>query len=176
MIDIKLIFRYYISEVVYPSVDTLIVSNADLNLISFEGFRKEIEKRENELATKIRFYINEGNIVPPEFWCASWTSKIIEDSINVLIYMNGSVGQFQEFEKYIESKNYKLVEIVYLKVNDINKLTELAKQKYPEIYDQTDAFRKEIEDFQLKRDEIVHYSKSKYKVTINDFFIKEINL
>ena len=90
--------------------------------------------------------------------------------------MNGSVGQFQEFEKYIESKNYKLVEIVYLKVNDINKLTELAKQKYPEIYDQTDVFRKEIEDFQLKRDEIVHYSKSKYKVTINDFFIKEINL
>ena len=127
---------------------------------------KENDNYKDETIYNINYNHNNGLI----------SKKIIEGQINVFTSMIGSIDQFKEFEKCIELKNYKLTEILYLKVNRIDELTELAKLKYGKIYDQSDILKKHIEDYQIMRDEIIEYSKKKYKIVIKDFFETEIKI
>jgi adenylate kinase family enzyme len=176
MTEIKLIFRFNISEIVFKSIEQTIVSDKQLNIISGERIRNEFLKGESVVAKEINYYINEGKLIPIEYWCPFWTGQIIEGQINVFTSMIGSIDQFKEFEKCIELKNYKLTEILYLKVNRIDELTELAKLKYRKIYDQSDILKKDIEDYQKMREEIIEYSKNKYEIVIKDFFETEIKI
>lgn len=176
MTEIKLIFRFNISEIVFKSIEQTIVSDKQLNIISGDRIRNEFLKGESLVAQEINNYINEGKLIPIEYWCPFWTAQIIEGQINVFTSMIGNIDQFKEFEKCIELKNYKLTEILYLKVNRIDELTQLAKLKYGKIYNQSDILKKDIEDYQKMREEIIEYTKNKYEIVIKDFFETEIKV
>jgi adenylate kinase family enzyme len=176
MTDIKVIFRFNISEIVFKSVEQIIVSDKLLNIISGDRIREGFLKGESALAKEINYFMGEGKLIPIEYWCPFWTAQIVEGQINIFTSMIGNIDQFKEFEKCIELKNYKLTEILYLKVNRIDELTELAKLKYGKIYDQSDILKKHIEDYQKMREEIIEYSKNKYEIVIKDFFETEIKI
>ena len=176
MTGIKLIFRFHISEVVYPSVENIIQSEKKLNIISGNRIRSEFLKSGTEIAEKINYYIDNGKLIPTEYWCPFWTSMISEGSVNVFTSMIGDIKQFKEFERCLNLKKYNLTEIIYLKINEKQKLTEIAKQKYSKIYDDSDILDKRIDDYQKMRQEIIDYADSKYNVIEKDFFVTELKM
>jgi adenylate kinase family enzyme len=176
MTEIKIIFRFNISEIVYPPIEEIVRSENKLNIISGDRIRYEFLKSENTIANKINNFINNGELIPTQFWCPLWTSMIYEGQINVFTSAIGDIEQFKEFEKCIETKKFTLTEIIYLKLNDISKLTEMAKQKYSKIYDNEGILKKHIEEYNIMREEIINYALPKYKVSINDFFSEQIKI
>ncbi|WP_395076697.1 nucleoside monophosphate kinase [Flavobacterium sp.] len=176
MTEIKLIFRFHISEIVFKSIEQTIVSNKKVNIISGDRIRNEFLKGESSIAKEINNYINEGKLIPTEFWCPFWKALIVEEQMNIFTSLIGNVVQFKQFEKCIELKNYKLTEIIYLKVNNIDKLTELAKHKYGKIYEESDVLKKNIKDYHTMRDAIIKYAENKYKIVNKDFFETEIKV
>ncbi len=176
MTEIKIIFRFNISEIVFPTIEQLLVSDKELNIVSGNRIRNEFLKSDSKIAEQINNFINDGKIIPKEYWCPFWTALIKEQKVNIFttFFFLGTLEQFVEFENCIELKEYKLTEIIYLKVNDLKKLTELAKKKYGKIYDQTDIIQKHIEEYQKLKEEIIDYAKTDYKITEIDFFKTEI--
>lgn len=64
MTEIKLIFRFNISEIVFKSIEQTIVSDKQLNIISGDRIRNEFLKGESLVAQEINNYINEGKLIP----------------------------------------------------------------------------------------------------------------
>ncbi|MBF4466173.1 nucleoside monophosphate kinase [Flavobacterium sp. LC2016-12] len=176
MTEIKVIFRFNISEIVFKSIEQTIISDKHLNIITGDRIREEFLKGESAIANEINNFMNEGKLIPIEYWYPFWTAQIIEGQVNVFTSMIGNIDQFKEFEKCLKLKNYNLTEIIYLKVNRIDELTELAKLKYGKIYNQSDILKKHIIDYQIMREEIIEYSKNKYEIIIKDFFESEIKI
>jgi len=174
MTEIILIFRFHISDIVFQSIEQAIISDKKINIISGDRIRNEFLKSESTIAKEINNFINEGKLIPTEYWCPFWTALIKEGQLNLFTSLIGNIEQFKLFEKCIENKKYKMKEIVYLKLNEIDKLTDLAKQKYGKIYDDSNVLKKHIEEYQKMREEIIEYSKNKYEIVIKDFFETEI--
>ncbi|GAB2777458.1 hypothetical protein GCM10027275_20680 [Rhabdobacter roseus] len=174
MTEIKIIFRFNISEIVFPPIEQLLVSDKEINIVSGNKIRNDFLKSESEIALKINSFINDGKIIPKEYWCPFWTALIKEQRINIFTAFFGELDQFIEFEKCIEIKKYNLSEVIYLKVNDLTELSELAKKKHSKIYDRTDIIKKRVQDYQKIKEEIIEYAKTKYKITEMDFFETEI--
>jgi adenylate kinase family enzyme len=176
MTEIRLIFRFSISEIVFQPIEKAIVSDKRINIISSDRIRNEFLKGESTIAKEINNFINEGKLIPTEYWCPFWTALITEGQLNIFTSLIGNIEQFKLFEKCIENKKYKLTEIVYLKLIEIDKLTDLAKQKYGKIYDDSEVLRKHIEGYQKMRDEIILYAENKYRIINKDFFETEIRI
>ncbi|MTH14144.1 nucleoside monophosphate kinase [Flavobacterium sp. LC2016-01] len=176
MTEIKIIFRYNISEVVYPPIEEIVYSEKKVNIISGDRIKNDFLKSENPIANKINNLINNGELIPTQLWSSFWTAMIHEEQINVFTAAIGNIEQFKEFEKCIESKKFTLTEIIYLKLNDISKLTEMAKQKYFKMYDNEDILKKHIEEYHTMREEVINYALPKYKVSIHDFFLEQIKI
>lgn len=176
MTEIKIIFRFNISEVVYPPIEEIIRSEKKVNIISGNRIRNEFLKSENSIANEINNYINNGELIPAELWCPFWTSMIYEGQVNIFTAAIGNIDQFKEFEKCIEAKGIKLSEIIYLKLNDISKITKMAKQKYSKMYDDEEILKRHIEEYNKMREEVINYALPKYKVSMDDFFLEEIKV
>ena len=108
MTEIKLIFRFNIPEVVYPKLEELIISEKRINIITGNKIRNEFLKSGNEIAEKINYFVDQGKLIPTEYWCPFWTSMITENKLNIFISMIGDLEQFKEFEKCLITKNYNL--------------------------------------------------------------------
>ena len=52
----------------------------------------------------------------------------------------------------------------------------MAKQKYSKMYDDEEILRNHIEKYNKMRGEIIDYALPKHKVTIDDFFSKQIEV
>ncbi len=120
--------------------------------------------------------MDEGEVIPKEYWWPFWTSLLKRDSHNVYTAMVGNVEQLKEFERHLIDEKVSINKIVRLKVNDIDKLVKLAQQKYNKIYDQTDILIQHIKEYEAKKDELEAYAKTKYEVAVDDFFIEKIEL
>ena len=174
MTEIKLIFRFNISEIVYPSVEQLIKSKKQLNIISYDKIKDELLK--NKDFEKINNFINNGELIPEKYWCPFLISMVKEGMLNIFTAGIGNISMFKEFETFSENNNYKITELKYLKVNDIPKLFDIAKDKYFKIYDDYEIFNKQILNYQNLREEFLRQVDTKYEITINDFFTEEITL
>lgn len=176
MTEIKIIFRFNISEVVYPSVEEILYSEKQLNIISADRIKNDFLKSDHAIATKINSYIDNGELIPTALWQPFWLSMIYKGQMNVFTAGIGDLNQFKEFEECLEINNYTLSEIIYLKLNDISKITQMAKQKYLKMYDDEAILRNHIEKYNKMREEIIDYALPKYKVSMDDFFSKQIEV
>jgi adenylate kinase family enzyme len=176
MTEIKIIFRYNISEVVYTPTEEIVYSEKRINIISENRIKNDFLKSDHSIANKINDFINNGELIPTELWCPFWIAMINEEQLNVFTSAIGNIEKFKEFENCMENKKFRITEIIYLKLNDISKLTQMAKQKYSKIYDDQEILKKHIEDYHNMRDEIINYASPKYKVSIDDFFSEKIIL
>ncbi|MFC0777329.1 hypothetical protein [Flavobacterium sp. HJSW_4] len=173
MTEIKIIFRFNISEVAYPSVEEILYSEKELNIISGNRIKNDFLKSENTIANKINSCIENGELIPAELWYPFCISMISEGKTNVFA---AGIGDLKEFEECLETNNFRLSEIIYLKLNDISKITQMAKVKYPKMYDDEEILKNDIERYNKMREEIINYALPKYKVVIEDFFSKQIKL
>jgi hypothetical protein len=174
MTEIKLIFRFNISEIVYPTVQQLIKCKKQLNLISYDKIKDELLN--NKDSEKINKFINNGELIPAKYWCPFLISMVKEGMLNVFTAGIGNIEMFKEFETFSENKNYKITELKYLKVNDIPKLFDVAKEKYFKIYDDYERFNKDVLNYQNSREDFLRQVDKKYKSTIIDFFTEEITI
>lgn len=71
---------------------------------------------------------------------------ISEGQMNVFTAAIGNLEQFKEFEKCIAANEFRLSEIIYLKLNDISRITQMAKKKYYKMYDDEEILRNHIEN------------------------------
>ena len=62
MTEIKIIFRFNISEIVYPPIEEIVYSEKKVNIISGDRIRNEFLKSENTIANKINNFINNGEL------------------------------------------------------------------------------------------------------------------
>lgn len=53
MTEIKIIFRFNISEVVFPPIEEFLYSDKELNIISGNRIKNEFLKSENTIASKL---------------------------------------------------------------------------------------------------------------------------
>jgi adenylate kinase family enzyme len=173
---VSFVFRFNISEVVYPSVDNFIVSSDQLNFITGERVRREFLTKDTEVSRRIQKFIDDGELIPKEYWWPFWTGLLKRDSHNIYTAFIGEVEQLKEFEKHIDDEKVSINKIVRLKVNNIDRLVKLAKEKYGKIYDRTDILTQHINEYEAKKDELITYAKTKYKVTVDDFFSEKIEL
>lgn len=176
MTEIKIVFRFNISEVVYPSVEEILFSEKELNIISGNRIKNDFLKSNNEIANKINEYIDNGELIPTELWHPFLLSMISEGKTNVFAAGIGGLKQFKEFEEYLETNNFRFSEIIYLKLNDVSKITQMAKEKYPKMHDNEQILKNDIQRYSEMREEIINYVLPKYKVSIEDFFSKQVKV
>ncbi len=173
---VSFVFRFNISEVVYPSVDELIYSRDDLNFITGDRVRREFLTSDNDVARQIQSFIDKGELIPKDYWWPFWTSLLKRDAHNVYTAFVGNVEQLREFESHLIDEQVSINKIVRLRVNDIDRLTRLAKEKYSKIYDRSDILIKHIMDYEAIKDELISYAQTKYDVTVDDFFTERIEI
>jgi adenylate kinase family enzyme len=137
--------------------------------------RREFQTADNEVSQEIKSFVDEGKLIPKEYWWPFWTSLLKSDSHNVYTAFVGDVEQLKEFEKHINEERVSIYKIVWLKVNDIDKLVKLA-MKYRKIYDRSDILTQHIKDYEATKDKLVAYAKTKYNVSVDDFFTERIEL
>jgi|GEM_PF-1582014 len=176
MTEITIIFRFNISEVIYPSVEEILYSENGLNIISEDRIRNDFLKSDHVIANKINSYIDNGELIPTALWLPFWLSMIHREQMNVFTAGIGDLNQFKEFEKFLEANNFKLSEIIYLKLNDISKITQMAKEKYSKMYDDEEILRNHIEKYNKMREKVIDYALPKYKVSMHDFFSERIKV
>lgn len=176
MTEIKIVFRFNISEVVYPPIEEFLYSDKELNIISGNRIKNEFLKSENTIANQINNCINNGELIPTEIWCPFWTCMISEGQMNVFTAAIGNLEQFKEFEKCMTANEFRLSEIIYLKLNDISRITQMAKEKYYKMSDDEEILRNHIEKYNEMREEVIRYALPKYKVVIEDFFLEKIKV
>jgi adenylate kinase family enzyme len=176
MTTVSFVFRFNISEVVYPSVDKFIDSRDNLNFITGDRVRREFLTGDTEISRQIQSFIDKGGLIPKEYWWPFWTGLLKRDAHNLYTAFVGDVEQLKEFESHIVDEKVRINKIVQLKVNDIDKLVRLAKAKYSKVYDQSDILTKRIKDYETKKDELITYAQTKYNVVVDDFFTEKIEL
>lgn len=115
MTKITLIFRFSLPEIVYPSVESFIVTKNDINIISSTRMKDEFLKDETELAKTINLFFDNGKLLPKEYWVPFWTSLLEIEKHNIFTCFFGNTEEFKVFENYISEQKFILNKIIYLK-------------------------------------------------------------
>jgi len=84
--------------------------------------------------------------------------------------------QFKEFERHIDAEKISIHKIIRFKVNDVDRLVKLAREKYSKMYDRTDILVQHINEYEAKKDELITYTRKRYDVVDDDFFAGTIEL
>lgn len=130
MTPITIILRKHIYENVYPPLDSFIHSREELNIINSSRIRGELQWSDSELVKTVNQFINNGKLIPNEYLGPFVASFLNPNIHNVYTSMLGSVEHFTIFENYISDQKYAIKELIYLKINDVEKLVQLATEKY----------------------------------------------
>jgi len=88
---VSFVFRFDISEVVFPSVDNFISSSDELNFITGERVRREFLTTDTPISKQIRKFIDNGELIPKQYWWPLWTGLLQRDSHDVYTAFVGEV-------------------------------------------------------------------------------------
>ena len=171
------IYRFNISEYVIPEIPDFVVNKCGLNIITGQRLREEFLSGDSELAVKINAHIDKGEMIPQNLWIPFYTSLWDNEKHNVFCGLYFNLAHFKFFESYVNERNVRIDKIIYLKVNDIDRLISLAVEKNNKAYaDNTELLRKRIVDFDDRIKEIVDYASGVYPVEVLDILDNQIKI
>lgn len=174
---VGIIYRCNISTVVFPGISEMIISNYQLNLIDGERLRKEFLSGDSSLAKEINKYINNGELIPKEYWVPFFTSLCDSNKTNVFCGLINNLEQFKEFERYFIDNNISIDFIKYYKINDLESIVDLAVQKYAKVYKGNEEYLiKRIKEFEERIEQILQYIDAKYNLEILDYLASKIEI
>lgn len=174
---VSFVYRFNISEIVFPKIAETISGNEKLNLISGQRLSDEFLNKKSELANKINGYIDSGELIPQNLWVPFFTSLWSNEKHNVFCGLVSNLEQFKLFESYFKERDIRINKIVYLKLTDVDKLISLAVEKYSKAYGgNSDSLRKRIAEYNDKIRSIIDYATGIYPIEVMDFFDTRINI
>lgn len=172
-----IIYRYDVSSVVFPRISEMIVSEQNLNLIDGQRLRQEFLNGESELAKEINKFVDNGDLIPIEYWVPFFTALWDSNKTNVFCGLITHIDQFMEFEKHFIDNDISIDFIKYFKINDLDSVVQLAVEKYAKVFkDNEEHLIKRIKQFEERIEPICEYVEGKYNLEVIDYMTSEIEI
>ena len=155
----------------------MIVSEHDLNLIDGQRLREEFLNGESELAEKINKFVDNGELIPIEYWVPFYTALWDTNKTNVFCGLITHIDQFKEFEKHFIDNNISIDFIKYFKITDLESVVNLAIEKYAKVFKNNEEHLvKRIKQFEERIEPICEYVNRKYNLETIDYMVSEIKI
>ncbi|EWH08643.1 adenylate kinase-like kinase, partial [Cellulophaga geojensis KL-A] len=145
-----LVFRYQLNIAIPTTFKRIAETNqltADYNIIDSENIRERLKTPNTEIDKKIIYHIDNGLLMSDAFLIESLIQDWDSDKKNILVNFPKNVEQLNTLKYYLEKFNDTIDKIIYYKINDFEKIYDIAQINYGKVYD-ADTKESTIESMQ----------------------------
>ncbi|MBA6156508.1 nucleoside monophosphate kinase [Tenacibaculum sp. S7007] len=148
-----IIYRYQIQRGILPIFRELIEKNElnEFNVIDTETIRSRLANPTTEVDEKVKYHIDNGLLISDAYLIdaliQNWDSK----KHNILVDFPRNIEQLNVLKFHLDNLNDNIEKIIYYKVNDFDKIYDIAQNNYGKVYD-ADMKKQTIESMQKQMD------------------------
>lgn len=144
-----IVYRYQLNRGILPIFRELIEKNEliEFNIIDSETIRNRLSNPTTEIDKKVRFHIDKGLLISDDCLIDSLMQNWDIKKHNILVGFPRNIDQLNVFKDHLHNLNDKIEKIIYYKINDFDKIYDIAQTNYSKFYD-ADMKEQTIESMQ----------------------------
>ena len=133
-----IVYRYPAKKVVLPNFRDLI-SKGNLenkfNVIDTEIIRRRISEPKTEIDEKVKYHIDNGLLMSDAYFVDLLFQEWNSEKPNIIVDFPRNIEQINILKFYLDQKNDLIDKIIYYKIDDADKIYEIAQKNYGKYYD-----------------------------------------
>jgi len=133
-----IIYRYPTQKVVLPTFRDLIKTGnleKKFNILDSEIIKRLISEPKSEIDMKVKYHIDNGLLMSDAYFVDLLFQEWNSEKINIIVDFPRNIEQINIIKFYLEQKNEVIEKIIYYKIEDTDKIYEIAQNNYGKYYD-----------------------------------------